>query len=111
MSVTPLVQFKQHLRDPVRPTLVLWFAHWCPHCQRVKPQWAQVQHALGSTVYVDMVDVDEDRDYVKSMSVRSFPTIVFYIDKQAVLYEGDRSTQDILNFVCKNFSKACNFRL
>ena len=66
----------------------------------------QVGNTLGSTVPVISVDGDQHEIFTKALGVKSYPTIL-YVDAQGHMtkYEGERSVQNIVGFVCSKAAK------
>jgi thiol-disulfide isomerase/thioredoxin len=64
--------------------IVLYFANWCGHCQRLKPAYQELaDNAKGFTVAA--VDADDNDGLVQALQtedseydVRGFPTVVSY---------------------------------
>lgn len=85
--------------------LVLFFAHWCGHCNSLRPTWDQfVQQYNGANgIQIAEVNADEDKQLCDFHGVQGFPTIKYLPnglnDKQSVDYNGDRSIQDLANFM------------
>jgi thiol-disulfide isomerase/thioredoxin len=103
VQLTPKT-FDRSVQDHSVPLLVMFFADWCPHCQRAKPVWSQLPQMFGSRVRVAMFDVDQtsaDRVLAKE-GVRSFPTIKIYVNGKSHAYSGDRSKASLVDFVCKH---------
>jgi thiol-disulfide isomerase/thioredoxin len=63
---------------PGRPTLVVFLAHWCPHCQREVPLLTQWQKAGGVPDGVDVIGVATGTD----TSAPNYPPSQWLADEQ-----------------------------
>lgn len=89
----------------VSPWLVLFYADWCGHCQKLKEsggEWEKVQDRLQGT-HVQIVEIKEDENspdpWEEEFGVDGYPTI-YRLESggQKVLFEGDRTSKDIFKF-------------
>lgn len=81
-----------------RPTLVFFYAPWCPYCTRMKAEWA----ALASKKHpFDVVAVDAARykALAEEADITGFPTIRMYADGKVREYEGvNRDAKSFASF-------------
>lgn len=81
----------------------LFYAEWCPHCQSVKPKFAQLEGRRtigGRAVEFRMIDVDKHPDIAQEYGVQGYPTFVYEpTEGQRIKYEGPRDVPSILEFV------------
>jgi thiol-disulfide isomerase/thioredoxin len=82
--------------------LLLFFADWCGHCQRLKPIWENVERNVngnGKGLLV-AINIEREPEITKWANVNGFPSI-FHFDKQGRLreYQGSRSEEDLLKGV------------
>jgi len=93
-----------------QPILIVFYAHWCPHCSN--PTMVEFVESLAevlpkkSNVKVCAFNCDyndKHRDIASNMGITGFPTIR-YINKnrKSADYHGPTSIEDILNFLLKN---------
>lgn len=92
-----------------RDVFLEFYAPWCGHCRNLEPVYKKLAKALsGRSVVVAKMDATAN-DYPDTFRVAGFPTL-YYVpakDKQRpVLYEGDRTLDDLLQFVEKQLSGA-----
>uniref|UniRef100_A0A915NZC9 Thioredoxin domain-containing protein n=1 Tax=Meloidogyne floridensis TaxID=298350 RepID=A0A915NZC9_9BILA len=86
----------------------LWFvefyAPWCAHCKQLMPVWELVGHALAdkqSPVRVGKVDCTRFTNVASTLSIRGYPTIIFFRNGIQIPYEGERRKEDIIKFAEK----------
>lgn len=86
--------------------LVLFYADWCGHCQKVKPAWKTAADSVNTKDDKKMIMVncgegtDEDQKVMKKYNVDGYPTIIKFVNGTPSLYRGDRdadSFKDIFN--------------
>lgn len=88
------------------PTIVvLFFAHWCGHCQSMYPEWEKLQKEYENNDdfvlrEIEHGNIEQDksileREYdVSPIQVQGFPTLVkFHPHKEVEQYEGGERTQ------------------
>ncbi|KAF7634100.1 hypothetical protein Mgra_00006520 [Meloidogyne graminicola] len=86
----------------------LWFvefyAPWCAHCKQLMPTWELVGHALAdkqSPVHVGKLDCTRFTNVASALSIRGYPTVIFFRNGIKIPYEGERRKEDILKFAEK----------
>lgn len=75
--------------------LVLFYADWCGHCQKVKPEWEKAASAINKDekkmIMVNCGEgTDEDQKVMKKYNVDGYPTIIKFVNGTPSLYRGDR---------------------
>lgn len=93
-----------------QPILIVFYAHWCPHCSN--PTMVEFVESLASVlpkksnIKVGAFNCDyngKHRDIASNFGINSFPTIR-YINKnrKSADYHGPTSIENILQFLLKN---------
>ena len=85
-------------------TLVLFYADWCGHCQRLEPVWDETTGKAKDKMVkrnVGQKDVDkktaaENQEIMDQFNIQGFPTIMVFHNGKAVPYEGERTTEAFL---------------
>lgn len=78
------------------PRVVLYFAEWCGHCKRFKPEWEILKTELKKKG-ISFAEYEDSKDeaVMQSAGVNGYPTI--RIDGKD--YNGDRSSVAILAYL------------
>ena len=91
------------------PSLVMFMAPWCGHCQRMKPNFERLMSLKreNPNMKIVMFDCDKRKDLARQHSIQGFQTVRLYprgmINRDNyVEYEGNRSTEDLVRFLNDN---------
>ena len=80
--------------------MVLFFADWCGHCRRLKPEWTAATGMGG--VGWNVVECNEPSELVESLRakyhVKGYPTIMRLKGSKYDIYNGERKSEDIREF-------------
>lgn len=89
--------------------IVLYHAHWCPHCVSMKPAWNDfVSQCKKNNLNVNIAEVESEHipHINTSNDVEGFPTIKYYKSETSnTPYEGERSVDAFLKFAKEQDSK------
>jgi len=92
----PFLKKKKHV-------LVMFYAPWCGHCKRAKPEFAgaAAEFEDNSKVEFAAVDCTLHQAVCSTFEVRGYPTIKYfhYLNKEKKDYEGGRLKKDFVNFM------------
>lgn len=85
-------------------SLVMYYADWCGHCQRAKPEFAKLGSikTIGEkSVKIVLVNAENDPDAVKGKDIRGYPTIHLYDPKGKLVqeYAGQRTAPALEQFL------------
>ena len=93
-----------------KPSLIIFYAHWCPHCH--SPHMIELMEALGqvlphkANIYVAAFNCDynsKHRDIAQNIDINGFPTIRFYNKNNDMSeYNGPREIEPLLKFLLQN---------
>lgn len=87
-----------------QPMLVMYYAEWCGHCKRAKPEFQKLMESYHGPVKLMMVDCEapENAELVKSQDIKGFPTIRYYpsgLNEKYEEYSGARTFPDFSEYV------------
>ena len=64
--------------------IVDFHAKWCGPCQSMKPIFEHVTSNNDTDVQLYTMDIDQNREYVTTLGIRSIPTIKSFSDGQMI---------------------------
>ena len=86
--------------------MILFYHHWCPHCQSMVPTWNKLGSKVKKDVFVGAVHGSNEasgNDLVfEQLHVQGVPDIRYLTEDHNVdnsMYEGPRSVEDIIKFI------------
>lgn len=93
-------------------TVYLFFADWCPHCKKAKPEWAKFVSAHDGKVVkgfkVRCVDVDctnsdlpETSQMISKFGIETYPTVKLLKDNQFYEFDAKITEANLAEFVTK----------
>jgi len=87
------------------PWFIMFYAPWCPHCNRLKPTWEQVAGELSGKVNVGYVDCDESPIVKNRLSIGGFPTLVYFHENLMYEYSGFRNLGNFTHFALHGYKE------
>ena len=81
--------------------IVLFHRPDCGHCQRLKPEWERFER-MSSDIDIQKININENPDIAQQYNVQGVPMIVLFKGSFRIDYTGNRTAEDILNFVNSN---------
>jgi len=104
--------------------LVEFYAPWCGHCKNLAPNWEAAATSLKGFAKIAAINCDEYKDICGNFGIKGFPTIKFFPSEQSQNpqkkgqpfktpedYNGDRSSNGIVDFVTKKLPSFINTNL
>lgn len=61
-----------------KPVLVDFFAEWCGPCKMMSPILKEVKDALGASVSIIKINVDNNQQIAAQYQVRGVPTLILF---------------------------------
>ncbi|XP_014254426.1 protein disulfide-isomerase A5 [Cimex lectularius] len=96
--------FKQTLKKK-RHVLVMFYAPWCGHCKKAKPEFSAAAEELKDNMKVSFAALDctKHQAVCSTMEVKGYPTFKYfnYYDKNKQEYSGGRLKNDFIAFMKK----------
>lgn len=92
-----------------KPELLLYYALWCGHSKHLLNNgWKQFKEHynnnsnLQKRITVKEISCDDNNELCQENMIRGFPTIMINVNDNMVEYNGNRSHEDIINFINKH---------
>jgi thioredoxin-like negative regulator of GroEL len=86
-----------------KPVLSYYFLPTCGWCKKFDPEWEKFVKMAPETITTQKVDGNISPD-VEKYGIKSFPHIQLVKGDKVVVFEGDRTTDNLLKFVTDNSS-------
>lgn len=98
----------------------LFYANWCGHCIKFKPEWDKLKqkvHEMGGKFGENKITINEYEDSkvpkdiakIEGKDIRGYPTVKITVTlngkKTEYEYEGKRNMNDLLNHLTKDTIK------
>ena len=79
---------------------IKFYAPWCPHCQKLAPEWSQMSMNISEDISIGSLDCTKFDDVCTFYNVYSYPSI-FYIDDSLgmVKYDGKRKEEQMIEYL------------
>lgn len=100
--------YSEFISEENGPAMLLFFAPWCGHCKKFKPDFKTAGDKLQGIVSFGAIDcTDQQNQYIcNSQNIRGYPTVKFFnseVNPGKVLeYTGDRSVNNVLVYAMSN---------
>lgn len=85
--------------------LVMFFAPWCGHCVKAKPEVSQAAETMAGRVRVGAIDCTRDQALCGQAGVQGYPTFKFYHDGRSEDYQGGRDAPAFIEFLTKKHAE------
>jgi thiol-disulfide isomerase/thioredoxin len=60
------------------PEFVMYYAEWCGHCKRAKPEFTKLMESYNGPIKLSMIDCEENKEIAEKQQIKGFPTIRYY---------------------------------
>jgi thiol-disulfide isomerase/thioredoxin len=83
----------------------MYYADWCPHCQKIKPEFKQFMgngsvNVGGKNVRVDMVQPEKEPEKAAGVDVKGYPTFLYSdANGRVIEYSGPRTPNGFMEFL------------
>jgi len=96
--------------------VLFFFADWCPHCKKAKPEWEQFKEEYDNKVINEysiscqQVDCTDDKDQktaalIKQYRIESYPTIIMIVGDNRIDYDAKVTKSGLEQLVLSGTSK------
>ena len=86
------------------PVLVDFWADWCGPCKALAPKLEEIAGELAGKVKIVKLDSDSNQEMTAKVGVRGIPTLILFKGgKQVNHMAGNRSKEEIVNFITSAF--------
>lgn len=87
-----------------QPTFVMYYADWCGHCKRAKPEFEKLMQTYKGDIKLAMInsELPENKELVKQQRINGFPTIRYYptgLNSAFQDYSGARTYSDFVQYL------------
>jgi len=86
------------------PRVTLYYADWCGHCQRFKPEWNKFKSSSKGIICEEYEDSQLQRmknPLINGKPIQGFPTIKIEVNNREYEYDGERDAKSLKRFVDK----------
>ncbi len=81
--------------------LYLFKSETCGHCIRFKETWENLQSNNKYKIEYQTFDSKKNQDKMKDFKIDGYPTIMLISNNKAIEYTGERTQENIENFISK----------
>uniref|UniRef100_A0A7S4RFU2 Thioredoxin domain-containing protein n=1 Tax=Alexandrium monilatum TaxID=311494 RepID=A0A7S4RFU2_9DINO len=86
--------------------LVLFYAPWCGHSQRLKPEFEKAAEVLKGKVRLAQVDATTQVGLAEQFRIEGYPTMYFFNNGAEEEYSGGRTSSTIVSWVKEHSGSA-----
>lgn len=93
--------YETTLKEQTLPTLVMYYAEWCPFCQKALPVLDELATELDGKVAVAKLDTKENPETARGVGVQGIPAWRFFKDGKISKWSGYAPKEGMLDRVNK----------
>ena len=106
-SDTNIKQFNERRGKKGTAHLVWYFSNYCGHCHTMREDWEKLEQSKPKVVVLK-IEQSQLNNLDFDPKVMGYPTIRLYKNGKEIEYSGDRTTDNIKNFIKTHITKTPN---
>ncbi|XP_055338755.1 protein disulfide-isomerase A5-like [Paramacrobiotus metropolitanus] len=102
LHIEDSAQLRKFLTTERKPSLIMFYAPWCGHCKRMKPEYAAAATELKREAVLVAMDVNrpQNADIRQAFNITGFPTLYYFRDGRFQYpFGGDRTKSGIVQWM------------
>jgi len=89
-----------YIKYTKRVNVILFFRPGCPYCDMLIPEWNKfINMTHDKNIIIKEIDIQKCPDIADKFKVSNIPHIIRIQKNKEIVYYGNRTAQDIFNFV------------
>lgn len=97
---------KKHNNKKTTKKLYYFYHPECPHCKSFMPIWTNFVNQSTHKSSTEFIAIDASDDINDNLvfyyNIQGYPTILMVTDKKHTKYDGNRTVEDLNDFINKN---------
>jgi len=87
------------------PWFIMFYAEWCPHCNKLKPVFEELAANFLGQVKIGMIDCETNRITKNRFSVEGFPTLILFYQNKTYKFNSPRNLGNLTGFLMGGFQQ------
>ena len=102
LHLDTVAELAKSLKSQKAPLFIMFYAPWCGHCKRLKPEFASAAISAKSKAVLAAMDVstDDTQGVRMQYNITGFPTLIYFLGGSPLYtYQGDYTEAAIVEWV------------
>ena len=93
--------YAENYSNEMQKVIYFFHAKWCSHCVKTMPIIEELikEYENNSNVKFKLIDEAHNKEMLKKFNIQSFPTIIMVKDGENYHFSGQRTKQNLKNFI------------